>query len=563
MNRCAASRLSLLTLLSAAMAAPGCYTGKLDYGVSSGADGAGHEDGDGGSAGDDGGDDGPQAQCEVPAARVWKLTPRQHDNSVHAIFDDAEAAQTLLEALLPFDARHFHNEADHSDMPVAYVTQVFNHAERTAALVADDPGLVDPCLVQAGVGDDTCLSAALDSLLRTAYRRPPTASELATLTDFIRDRAASDGDAVALGDAIAAVLTSPSFLYRTELGAVDDDSEIFELDAYEKASALSYFLLNGPPDQQLLAAASSGDLDAPGQIEAHTRRLLEDPSASEGILRFFAEYTQTYRVTSVGKSVPEFDDALARDMETEVTAFVAEVLGDEDGTFRTLLTAPYSVVSPRLAALYGVEIDGEDWTRVDFAPNERAGILTQAAVLTTFGYPDHGDPVSRGRFIRERLLCQPLPPPPPDIPSIPEDDDEDKTMRERLERHFEDPACFGCHQFMDPLGLPLERYDVLGRFRLLEGNLEIDPSGELYGLGDVVPFDDAIEMAHVLADHPVTQQCFIDSLFFYAYGRPPAQGDACEIERLTRTFEETEGNIVELLIDTVTSEHFTHRRRAR
>lgn len=561
MNRCAAPRASLLPLLCAALAVPGCYTGKVDYSADAGGDDVGHEDGDGGSAGDD--DDGPAAHCEVPAARVWKLTPRQHDNSVHALFDVAEPAQTELDALLPLDARHFHNEADHSDMPVAYVTQVFNHAERTAALVVQDPGLVDPCLVQAGVGDDACLSAALESLLRTAYRRPPTATELATLTAFIRDRAASDGDAIALGDAIAAVLTSPSFLYRTELGAVDDDSEVFEIDAYEKASALSYFLLNGPPDPQLLAAARSGDLDAPGQVEVHTRRLLEDPAASEGILRFFAEYTQTYRVTSVGKSVPEFDEALARDMESEVTAFVAEVLGDEDGTFRTLLTASYSVVSPRLAALYGVEIDGEDWTRVDFAPDERAGLLTQAAVLTTFGYPDHGDPVSRGRFIRERLLCQPLPPAPPDIPSIPKDDGEEKTMRERLERHFEDPACFACHQFMDPLGLPLERYDVLGRFRLLEGSLEVDPSGALYGLGDVVEFDDAIEMAHVLADHPTTRQCFIDSLFFYAYGRPPAQDDACEIERLSRTFEATEGNIVELVVDTVTSEHFTHRRRVR
>src|SRR5204862_187599 len=141
--------------------------------------------------------------------------------------------------------------------------------------------------------------------------------------------------------------------------------------------------------------------------------LMGAPAAATGFLRFIAEYTQSYSVTSVGKDAkmfPRFDAALAADMESEVTAFAAQVVGDGGGRFETLFAAPFSVVSPRLADLYGVPAPGSAWAKVMFPADQRAGLLTQAALLATQARPSYGDPVLRGKFIRERLLCSKAPP---------------------------------------------------------------------------------------------------------------------------------------------------------
>lgn len=546
----------------------GCYSGRQDAELSTTGDPASEADGGGddagGADGADSGDDGPQAQCAPPSGRIWKLTPRQWDRTTRAVLGELVAGQGLLEETLPLDNRLFHNEADHNDMAVAHVDALFGLAEDVGEAVAVDPSVVDPCLATPGaVGDDACLPGAVASLLERAYRRPPGDEEVDGLVARIRAQATVDPEATAVGDAVAGVLMSPSFLYRTELGP-DDAEGTFELGPYERASALSYFLLDGPPDDALLQAAADGALDDREGLEDHARRLLEDPAALDGLLRFFVEHTQTYRVTNVGKDpamFPEFDAAMAADMQHEVEAFVGHVLGEDDGRFETLFTAPYSVINPRLAGLYGVQTESEDWAKVELPSGERAGLLTQPAWLTTLGYSTYGDPVVRGKVIRERFLCTPLPPPPPDISPIPEDDGEG-TMRDRLAQHREDPSCAGCHQMMDPLGLPLERYDAIGRFRTHEGELEIDPSGTLHGYAEEVHFDDAIDMAHALAVHPAVRECFVEQLFFYAYGRSPEDADQCEVQRLQADFEETDGDVVELVVDIVTSDHFIQRESA-
>ena len=281
-------------------------------------------------------------------------------------------------------------------------------------------------------------------------------------------------------------------------------------------------------------------------------------------MRFFTEYLGVQVLGQVSKDearYPDFDAHLASEMQQELSHFVEHVLAEDDRRFETLMTANYSVASPRLAALYGLEPHEEGWQRVAFDPDERAGVLTQPAVLAAHSGFDGGDPVRRGLFILENILCMHAPSAPPDIPPVPEDPGSEFTTRERLAAHTVDPACRGCHETMDPLGLPFERYDAVGRFRLEENGKTIDPSDSFDRLSEPLAYADAIEMVNALAQTPEAQRCFVASAFHYAYGRAPSKADACEMAALEASFAATRGDIVELFVSIVSSNHFITRRR--
>ena len=508
-------------------------------------------------------DTGVSALCLAPPARIWPLTPAQYENAVRELFADAPPAVDRLAGLLRLEERRFHNEAGHSDLSDSFVAELYAHTEATAAQVAANPSAIAPCLAEVGAGDEACLTAAVRDLLERAWRRPVEDSEVGRFVTYVQGNL--DDESAALATVVQGVLLSPSFIYRTELGPEGASDDTVELEAYEKAAALSFFLMDSPPDDELLAAARAGELDDAEGLEAHARRILGAPSQAVGLLRFFSEYSGAYLAEKTGKDTaiyPAFNDALAADMSAEIGRFVAHVLAEDDARFETLFTAPYSVVSPRLAELYGVDVEGEGWQRVDLPRDERAGLLTMAGVLTPHGRPHRGDPVFRGLHIREHILCGTVAAPPDEIEPLPNDepgDPVDGTMRERLAEHLE-PNCRGCHELIDPLGLPLERYDGIGRFRTHDGDHLIDPSGELLGVSAPVAFHDAIGMAHAIARHPVAEDCFVRSLFHYAYGRAPSEADSCEIERVRTRFAETQGNIIETVIAIVTSSHFVTRR---
>ncbi len=240
-----------------ALLAQGCYTGLHEMpegGAGLTNDGAvddGPDEDEGDSGAED--DDPVAAQCRPPLARIWKLTATQYDASLHQVLPQAEPAGLADE---PRAHRWFTNEDEGGDMQVKIVAEMFRHTEAQAQRVIDDPGLLAPCLTGGSIDDQACLRDAMADLVTRAYRRPGTDEEIAELVEYVHDRAAIDGPHEALGLAVHAVLSSPAFLYRTELGSADDDAELVELDAYETAAALSYFLLDGPPDALLRASAA-------------------------------------------------------------------------------------------------------------------------------------------------------------------------------------------------------------------------------------------------------------------------------------------------------------------
>ena len=162
----------------------------------------------------------------------------------------------------------------------------------------------------------------------------------------------------------------------------------------------------------------------------------------------------------------------------EETFQTIEYILDNDIDFRELLTTRTSFVNRRLASLYGIQAPFSDgFGEVTLTKqNGRRGLLTQASMLNLHAHATASSPTLRGVFIRKTLLCQVVPPPPADVDtSIPAATEEAPTMRERLEQHFEDPSCAGCHKMMDLVGLGLENLDGIGQWRDLENNAPIDP----------------------------------------------------------------------------------------
>jgi hypothetical protein len=256
---------------------------------------------------------------------------------------------------------------------------------------------------------------------------------------------------------------------------------------------------------------------------------------------------------------PEFDDTLGASMKAETLALLEHVVFDGAGDLDTMLTADYSFVDSALAELYGVSgVGGDTLTRVDLDPQQRAGLLTQASVLALTGKRDQSSPVQRGKFVRERLLCESLPEPPPDVDTTPPTVDPNATTRERFDQHSSDPTCAACHSLIDPIGFGLEHYDGIGRWRAMDGGVPVDASGEIVGMDDGT-FDGAIELSKKLAGSEQVRACFVDTWFTYAYGRAPVEDDGCTTDELALAFEDAERDVRSLLVALTRTEAFLYR----
>ncbi|MGH1345353.1 MAG: DUF1588 domain-containing protein [Nannocystales bacterium] len=549
------------------LAQPGCYEGVSQSGEippvepegSTGAEGTGG----GGGGGDSGGGELPDDDvlgCALPQTRIWKLTPRQYEHTMQALLGNLELPiGDVKSTIARFAQRYYRNEADHADLNEGHAGALF----RAAEFAASNPPPSLQCVLDEANAEGTCTQESFEAFASRAFRRPATQEEIAAILSVF-DASLARGITVedAMRDALSWVFMSPNLLFRMELGeATDTASEVTPLSRYERASALSYALFDGPPDEVLMTLAEYGALSSPDGVEEYVRTTLEEPGRARGLLRFYSEYSQAFLAheTGVDPAVYEEFSALGPDLVREQDEFVAHVFGEGDGRFETLMSAPYTVANPRLASLYGVQAPVEEgWGVVELPPDQRAGIITQGGFLVAGSKFDHGDPIRRGLLIRNRMFCQELPEP-PKVPPI--EESSGATMRESLSQHQSDPQCASCHMLTDLLGFPLEQYDAVVRFRTHEGEALIDPSGELVGAVPEASFANAVEMGEVIGTHPAARACFVKNAFHYVYGREPSTADACELERLQANFEEADGDMVELFVDMMTAEHFLTRRR--
>ncbi len=489
---------------------------------------------------------------------IRRMTRWEYNNTVRDLLGDTTRP---ADAFVPEEeSAGFQNNADALTVSPLLAEQYLTAAEDIAARATEDlPGLLG-CSPSAD-----CLNAFLIRFGERTYRRPLTDDERAALFDLFDAGRAQYDDRTGVEWVLQAMLQSPHFLYRVEHGEpVDGAPGIVALSSWEVASRLSYFLWGSMPDDELFLAARDDALRTKDQVAAQARRMLADPRARDIVRIFHAQWLDLDLIDRLDKdpiAYPSFSDSLRDSMRGETEAFIDHVIWDAGADATLLLTAPYTFVDSELAAHYGVSDPGWDgFHRVDLDPNQRAGILTQAGLLALWSKSDQTSPIHRGKFVREQLLCTPLPPPPPGLVVEVPDPDPTATTRERFAQHSSDPACSGCHQLMDPIGFGFEHYDAIGRWRSEEHGLPIDATGEVIASDLPGPFDGTVELAGQLAASEQVADCLVRQWFRFAYGRLETAEDTCTLDALAERFSASGNDVLDLLVELTLSDAFRYRR---
>jgi hypothetical protein len=403
----------------------------------------------------------------------------------------------------------------------------------------------------------------LNRLADRAFRRPIDDSSLERLTDLaMRADGVDHNFEAAVGQAISAILTSPRFLFRAELQPSPDDPKLIHLiDEFALASRLSYLLWLSIPDDVLRDLAAAGKLRE--NLEPQLKRMLDDKKSARFFEDFPGQWLRTRNVLMTPNSRQGgILDPLRPDMKRE-TEMLFEHIVRNDLDLMELIAADYTFVNEELAEFYEIPgVTGKEFRKVTPPPeSRRGGILTHASFLVSTSNPNRTSPVKRGLYVLDTFWGIEPPPPVPNIPSL-EDAKVDgvtpRTVREQLAAHRADPACAACHSHFDPIGVSLENYDLIGRWRDAEAGEKIEPS-ELTTSGETLTgVDDVRKLFQSRPDkfyRGVTQK-----LMTYALGRALQPYDAVTIDRIADELVKDNGKFSTLLLGIVTSPQFQKRR---
>jgi hypothetical protein len=500
---------------------------------------------------------------EPEASPLRRLTRLEYDNTIR----DLLGLDLKLAARFPPDAvaGGFSNNASVLTISPLLAEKYMEAAETLAAEVVEDLAAHLPC-DPAAIGEDACAREFIQVFGRRAYRRPLAVADTERLLRAYTAGRSEGSFAEGIGMVLRAALQSPSFLYRFEFGANAAPGEkLVRLSPSELAARLSYFLWASMPDEQLTLAADSGQLATPQGVAAQARSMLAQPRARRAVTEFYDQWLALGALDTLIKDPlvhPEFTPELRAAMRAETPAFVEHVLWSGDGRLSTLLTSPIGFTTAPLAALYGVsQPSGAGPSLVSLAPSERAGLLTQAGVLAVHALPNQSSPVTRGKFVRERFLCQEPPAPPPNLNVTPPEVDATRSTRERFAQHTADAACSVCHELMDPIGFGFEAYDAVGRFRTTDAGKSVDDSGWVAKSADLDgTFRGARELGEKLAASAQVRDCVTTQWLRYALGRFEGAGDLCSLTQLQSKFNASGGDLRELLIELTQTEAFLYRR---
>jgi hypothetical protein len=390
--------------------------------------------------------------------------------------------------------------------------------------------------------DDQCTTELVKTYGRKLFRRPLTAEEIQPRVALAAEATRQNADYFAgLKLAMTSLLTAPQFLFRVENAERDPNKPgAVRLDGYTKAARLSYLLWNTTPDEELLAAAQSGEIHSSAVLDKQVARLLESPRVEAGTRAFFADMLQLDLYETLTKDpmiFPKFSQAVAEAAKEQTLKTVVDHLLTQDADYRDLFTTRTTFLDRSLASIYKVPLLApEGWAKYEFPPeSDHAGLLTQISFLGLFSHPGRSSPTKRGVAINEVLLCEPTPLPPANVDFSIVNDTKNpnlRTVRARLIAHSEDESCSGCHRKSDPLGLALERFDSLGQHRTKENDAVIDVAAELSGK----KFDGAQGLGRTLHDNPKVAACVVRNVYAYGTGRAPDKTDRQYLDSRVKTF---------------------------
>jgi len=539
------SSWALAGLTSAAFAA-GCI------GTIGGDDEAGPMDGPGVS---------PECALDMEVRPGLRLSSSQYVNAVRDLFGVSDFEAEL--------------EDEPGLITKRAVRQLSDAAASIVARRADWTEEVFPCDT-AGTADLACLDAFIDGFGSKIFRRPLSEGEgqrLHDAYDAARDELDFDG---AMEVVLQVMLQSPEFVYLFEDGLPEASGAVRLLSDHEVASRLSFLLWHTTPDTELLDAAAAGELSTVEGLNEQTERLLAHDKSKDAFVLFIDELMQLngghlhYPLEEVTKDdviYPEVDASLLAAMRIETNALIERVMFEGSGDFAELWTSRDAYVNGPLAAVYGVSGPADastfEWVTLS---DDRAGLLTRAAFLTTFSTATVTAPIRRGVWIREHLLCDELGEPPENIDDSPIDGGEVEnengevevvTVREATDaRTMNEQPCISCHSLINPLGYAFEGFDAIGREQLTEvvSGAPVDTETEVTNTDFDGTIADARHMSEALADSAKARTCFAHRWQQRALGGEPP--DACSSE-VTDAFVAT-GNMRELVVAMVASDAFRY-----
>ncbi len=410
--------------------------------------------------------------------------------------------------------------------------------------------------------EERAASQILSALMKRAYRRPVTASDLrGPLALFEKGRA--DGFEAGIEMAVAGILVSPSFLFRLELDPADIPPQTpYRVTDLELASRLSFFLWSSIPDDELLNVAVAGKLHEPATLERQVRRMMADTRSRALVDNFASQWLHLRNLAAITPDMrlfPDFDDNLRQAFRQETELFFESILR-EDRSVLDLLRANYTFLNERLAKHYRIpNVYGSQFRRIALdEASERGGLLRQGSILTVTSYATRTSPVVRGKWILDNLLGVPPPPPLPDVPTLKDNTvDGNLTVRKRLAEHRSNAVCAACHNLMDPIGLSLEKFDAVGRRRSVEDGVPIDASG---GFPDGSTFSDVDGLEAALLRRPeLFVSAFTEKLLTYASGRGVEYYDAPSVRAIVRDARAQDYRISSIVLGIVKSQPFQMR----
>lgn len=425
------------------------------------------------------------------------------------------------------------------------------------------------CHPAAKAAQRACAEQILTRFATKAYRRPLTARDKESLMSFYdrgakSDEANSFEEGVRLG--LQAMMASPYFIFRFEkspakLAAGQD----YKIDDFELASRLSFFLWSTIPDDRLQSLASHKRLSDPAVFNAEVKRMLADPRAEAMSTRFAAQWLRLQDLEKVHPDAflfPDFDAYLAKAMQQETEMFFQDIVKN-DKSVLTMYTGDSTFVNERLAKHYGIpNVAGDYMRKVAIADPQRRGLLGQGSVLVLTSLGNRTSPVLRGKWVMEVLLGTPPPAPPPNVPALEETngakDGRQLTTRERMEIHRANPTCKSCHQFMDPIGLALDNFDVTGKVRYRENGALLDTRGQLY---DGTLVSTSTELSKALLARPLPLlRTFTENLMAYSLGRRVEEYDQPTIRAIVRDAEKKNYKFSSFVMGVVNSKAFRTKR---
>jgi len=523
----------------------------------------------GGSAGTSGGGatvPGPASLLSLPTlplptTGLHKLTSFEFANSMQDLLGaGVPLAPVEADTLIGGFATVGASSVSLSPAGVEQYDTIFSNATAYAFADAKRASSLLAC-VPTGPTDSACLTQALNAFGRRAFRRPLRADETTLFLNLATTIAGQAGSSALAGlrYAVMAILESPDFLYRVEIGAPSSaDGGRMKYTGFEMASRLAATLWASVPDDVLLDAAAKDTLSTPAGTMAQAQRMLADPRAHRSVAAFVDQLYDAFDLSQAAKDTTMFaayTPTLQAAMMTEIELRVDDMTFTQKGDYLSLLESTSTFANKELATFYGVPFTATDngFHKIDLpAGTPRVGILGSAGFLAGHGHEQLTSPTHRGKFVREMLLCETIPPPPPGVPPLPQTAPPGSTVRQVMTTHRSAAQCSACHALMDPIGFAMENFDTTGQYRTMDNGQTIDATGQL----DNVQFNGLAQLGKAVRNNAVTGPCAVSKVYENALGRLPVDVDHAALNSLIGQFTKSGNKIDQLLVNLVANDGF-------